>query len=164
MSNMNFSGFLIPSTFSRNMNSARRIVSATAHFTASPVCTQKSASLAMTLRPSNAFSVRTAVPQHSFVTPRRMFVSLSSQSSPAQRIVKKLEGKIKDALKPESLEVVDTSGDASHVSIACVSKSFEGMNTVARHRLVYKAIWEELKGEVHAIDAMKTLTPKEAGL
>eukprot|EP00276_Gloeochaete_wittrockiana_P001070 CAMPEP_0184675548 /NCGR_PEP_ID=MMETSP0308-20130426/87847_1 /TAXON_ID=38269 /ORGANISM="Gloeochaete witrockiana, Strain SAG 46.84" /LENGTH=150 /DNA_ID=CAMNT_0027123261 /DNA_START=138 /DNA_END=590 /DNA_ORIENTATION=+ len=150
------------------MNSARRIVSATAHFTASPVCTQKSASLAMTLRPSNAFSVRTAIPQHSFVTPRRMFVTVSSQSeaatSPAQRIVKKLEGKIKDALKPESLEVVDTSGDASHVSIACVSKSFEGMNTVARHRLVYKAIWEELKGEVHAIDAMKTLTPKEAGL
>ena len=33
-----------------------------------------------------------------------------------------------------------------------------------RQRLVYKAIWLELQSTVHAVDAMTTKTPQEAGL
>jgi acid stress-induced BolA-like protein IbaG/YrbA len=33
-----------------------------------------------------------------------------------------------------------------------------------RQRMVYKAIWEELQNAVHAVDAMTTKTPSEAGL
>lgn len=33
-----------------------------------------------------------------------------------------------------------------------------------RQRLVYKAIWLELMDKVHAVDAMTTKTPAEAGM
>ena len=45
-----------------------------------------------------------------------------------------------------------------------VSAAFEGKNSVARHRLIYGLLQEELAapGGVHAL-ALKTKTPAEAG-
>jgi stress-induced morphogen len=40
---------------------------------------------------------------------------------------------------------------------------FEGKSAVDRQRMVYKAIWQELQETVHAVDAMTTKTPAEAG-
>lgn len=39
----------------------------------------------------------------------------------------------------------------SHFNLTLVSTSFEGKRAVARHQMVYKALAEELAGEVHAI-------------
>jgi stress-induced morphogen len=44
-----------------------------------------------------------------------------------------------------------------------VSTLFEGKSAVDRQRMVYKAIWMELQEAVHAVDAMTTKTPAEAG-
>ena len=52
--------------------------------------------------------------------------------------------------------------NGSHVSIEVVSSMFEGKRPVQRQQLVYKAIWEELQGPVHAVDSMVCKTPSEA--
>lgn len=52
--------------------------------------------------------------------------------------------------------------NGSHISIEVVSEKFEGKRAVQRQQLVYKAIWEELQGPVHAVDAMVCKTPDEA--
>jgi stress-induced morphogen len=73
--------------------------------------------------------------------------------------------KLAAALSPTSLNVVPTYGDpnGAHVSISVVSDAFEGMGTLKRHRLVYKAIWEELEnGSIHAVDELVAKTPDEA--
>ena len=52
--------------------------------------------------------------------------------------------------------------NGSHISIEVVSPKFEGKRAVQRQQMVYKAIWEELQGPVHAVDAMVCKTPDEA--
>lgn len=46
-------------------------------------------------------------------------------------------------------------------SIRVVAEVFEGKRSVERQRMVYKAIWEELQGAVHAVDSLVTLAPNE---
>eukprot|EP00891_Asterochloris_glomerata_P002625 jgi/Astpho2/2625/gw1.00049.85.1_t len=69
---------------------------------------------------------------------------------------------ITEALQPAKLDIQDINGDGRHVSIDVVSEVFEGESSLKRQRMVYKAIWQELQGAVHAVDAMTTLTPTEA--
>lgn len=52
--------------------------------------------------------------------------------------------------------------NGSHISIEVVSAQFEGKRSVQRQQLVYKAIWEELQGPVHAVDSMVCKTPSES--
>lgn len=52
--------------------------------------------------------------------------------------------------------------NGSHISIEVVSAKFEGKRPVQRQQLVYKAIWEELQGPVHAVDEMVCKTPEES--
>jgi stress-induced morphogen len=51
--------------------------------------------------------------------------------------------------------------NGSHISIVVVSDKFEGKRAVQRQQMVYKAIWEELAGPVHAVDSMICKTPSE---
>lgn len=71
---------------------------------------------------------------------------------------------IAEQLQAERVEIADAYGDGRHVSIDVVASAFEGLNSMKRQRLVYKAIWLELQSTVHAVDAMTTKTPQEAGL
>ena len=48
-----------------------------------------------------------------------------------------------------------------HYRLRVVSTRFEGMNKVARHRLVYDCLREMMTKEIHAL-AMTLLTPDEA--
>jgi len=80
-----------------------------------------------------------------------------------QTIISKLE----KALSPEHLEVIDEShmhnvpdGSESHFKVVIVSDNFKDKLPVARHRLVNKALEEELKREIHAL-ALHTLTMEE---
>eukprot|EP00241_Pyramimonas_parkeae_P008012 CAMPEP_0114253196 /NCGR_PEP_ID=MMETSP0058-20121206/16256_1 /TAXON_ID=36894 /ORGANISM="Pyramimonas parkeae, CCMP726" /LENGTH=155 /DNA_ID=CAMNT_0001367211 /DNA_START=139 /DNA_END=606 /DNA_ORIENTATION=+ len=79
-------------------------------------------------------------------------------------IIAGMKTKITEALGATSVVIVDAYGDHQHVSIDVISPQFEGKNKVQRQRAVYKAIWEEMQEKVHAVDAMTTQTPEEAGL
>ena len=58
----------------------------------------------------------------------------------------------------EHLEVI---GDGQHFQALIVSRAFEGRNRVQRHQLVYQALGERMREEIHAL-SMQTLTPEEA--
>lgn len=80
-----------------------------------------------------------------------------------QTIIQKLE----NALSPEHLEVINEShmhnvpeGSESHFKVVIVSNDFRDKMLVARHRLVNKALEDEMKGGIHAL-ALHTLTMEE---
>ena len=52
-------------------------------------------------------------------------------------------------------------GDGEHFEALIVSEAFRGKNRVQRHQLVYAALGERMRGEIHAL-SMHTLTPEEA--
>ncbi|HBT33545.1 MAG TPA: BolA family transcriptional regulator [Pusillimonas sp.] len=64
---------------------------------------------------------------------------------------------ISDNLNCEHIEV---AGDGSHFEAIIVSPEFAGKRLIARHQLVYKALGERMKSEIHAL-SMRTLTPDE---
>jgi BolA protein len=88
----------------------------------------------------------------------------------AMHTVEILRDKLTRALTPLRLDIHDDSaahrghagaaGGGGHYSVLVVSQAFEGMGLVARHRLVYDALADEMKGPVHAL-ALRTLAPGE---
>ena len=57
----------------------------------------------------------------------------------------------------EHLEVI---GDGQHFQALIVSPAFAGKSRVQRHQLVYAALGERMREEIHAL-SMQTLTPEE---
>jgi acid stress-induced BolA-like protein IbaG/YrbA len=52
------------------------------------------------------------------------------------------------------------SGDGAHFEALIVSTAFAGLSRVRRHQLVYAALGDRMREEVHAL-SMTTLTPEE---
>lgn len=57
-------------------------------------------------------------------------------------------------------ETLEVTGDGAHFEALIVSRAFEGKSRVARHQLVYAALGDRMREEVHAL-SMRTLTPAE---
>ncbi len=57
-------------------------------------------------------------------------------------------------------EHIEVEGDGSHFQAIIVSAAFEGKRPITRHQLVYAALGDKMKAEIHAL-SMKTLTPEE---
>jgi acid stress-induced BolA-like protein IbaG/YrbA len=57
-------------------------------------------------------------------------------------------------------EHLDVQGDGHHFEAVIVSNLFEGKRLIARHQLVYAALGDRMRAEIHAL-SMKTLTPQE---
>ena len=58
-------------------------------------------------------------------------------------------------------EYVEVEGDdGHHFHAVIVSAQFQGKNMVQQHQLVYKALGDRMKQEIHAL-SMKTLTPEQ---
>ena len=57
-------------------------------------------------------------------------------------------------------EHVEVLGDGQHFQALIVSDEFAGRNRVQRHQLVYAALGERMREEIHAL-SMRTLTPQE---
>jgi acid stress-induced BolA-like protein IbaG/YrbA len=55
---------------------------------------------------------------------------------------------------------VDVAGDGQHFEALVVSDAFRGLSRLARHRLVYAALGERMRAEIHAL-SMTTVTPDE---
>ena len=64
---------------------------------------------------------------------------------------------IEQGLKCDHVEV---SGDGRHFEAVIVSPQFRGLNKVRQHQLVYSALGERMREDIHAL-SMKTLTPDE---
>jgi acid stress-induced BolA-like protein IbaG/YrbA len=56
--------------------------------------------------------------------------------------------------------VLEVEGDGRHFNALIVSPAFEGKTRVARHQLVYAALGDRMRAEVHAL-SMRTLTSAE---
>jgi acid stress-induced BolA-like protein IbaG/YrbA len=66
---------------------------------------------------------------------------------------------IAQGLACERLEV---DGDGQHFQALIVSARFAGLSRIDRHRLVYAALGDRMRQEIHAL-SMRTLTPEEQG-
>ncbi|MEA3194245.1 MAG: hypothetical protein QOD26_2578 [Betaproteobacteria bacterium] len=57
-------------------------------------------------------------------------------------------------------EHLEVEGDGQHFQALVVSAAFAGKSRVQRHQLVYAALGERMREEIHAL-SMRTLTPEE---
>lgn len=87
-------------------------------------------------------------------------------------ILEAIQHKLTTAFQPMRLEVQDDSarhhghagarpGGESHFNVTIESAAFAGQPKVARQRMVYRALAEELAGPVHAL-SVKALAPGES--
>jgi BolA protein len=84
------------------------------------------------------------------------------------RLTERLQG-----LEPVQLEVIDDShrhaGHAGaadgrgHFTVLVVSKRFEGVGTLKRHKLVYEAVGDMMTTDIHAL-SIQALAPGESSL
>jgi len=84
--------------------------------------------------------------------------------------VARIETTLREQLAPERLEIVDDSSKhaghagarsgGGHFAVTIVSKRFEGLNAIQRHRLVYEALGDLMKTDIHAL-SVRALTPEE---
>jgi acid stress-induced BolA-like protein IbaG/YrbA len=56
--------------------------------------------------------------------------------------------------------IVVNGDDGTHFEALIVSAAFEGKRPIARHQLVYAALGDRMKQEIHAL-SLRTLTPAE---
>jgi BolA protein len=102
----------------------------------------------------------------------RATYAVTADQEMTMRVATAIRTKLEAALAPDSLEVIDEShhhaGHAgareegeSHFRVVVVSSAFEGQNRIARQRLVYKALAEELATDIHALN-IDAKTPGEA--
>jgi len=55
---------------------------------------------------------------------------------------------------------VEVAGDGQHFNAVIVSPAFRGKSRVQQHQVVYKALGDRMREEIHAL-SMQTLTPEE---
>ncbi len=51
-------------------------------------------------------------------------------------------------------------GDGAHFDAVIINANFEGKSLIQRHQMVYGALGDRMKADIHAL-SMKTLTPGE---
>ena len=59
-------------------------------------------------------------------------------------------------------EVRVQSEDQTHFTARIVAEQFNGLRSLARHQLIYRALGERMGREIHAL-SIEALTPAEAG-
>jgi acid stress-induced BolA-like protein IbaG/YrbA len=55
---------------------------------------------------------------------------------------------------------VEVSGDGQHFDAIVVAAEFAGKNMLQQHRMVYEALGDKMRSEIHAL-SLRTLTPEE---
>ena len=132
------------------------------------------ARLSILLVPSPALAMRASVPlalrsAQALHTPPQLLLArtvalrLLSAEGPNRSVVSTCKEKISAALEPREIRVQGAFDDpnGSHITIYCVSDAFEGKRSLVRQQMVFKAIWEEMQGPVHAVDQMVLKAPSE---
>lgn len=86
--------------------------------------------------------------------------------------VKLIKQRLKEALKPKKLTVVDDShlhaghagakeSGGGHFSIEVVSENFQDKSAIERHRMIYVALGDAMGTDIHAL-SISAQTPEEA--
>lgn len=57
-------------------------------------------------------------------------------------------------------EHVEVRGEGAHFEAVIVSKAFAGLSRIKQHQLVYAALGDRMREEIHAL-SMRTLTPEQ---
>ena len=88
----------------------------------------------------------------------------------SQQRIERIEAALRAALEPVHLEIADEShrhrGHAGaadgrgHFRVTVVSARFAGVSRIERHRLVYDALDDQLRSDIHAL-AVEARTPEE---
>jgi BolA protein len=76
--------------------------------------------------------------------------------------VQQIRAKLTQAFTPQQLEIVDEShhhaghagarsSGGGHFQVTIVAEAFRGTTPIQRHRLIYAALGEELKQDIHAL-------------
>ena len=73
--------------------------------------------------------------------------------------VGRLQTLIAEAMPGAEVDAVDYQG-GDHFEVTVISDLFEGASLVARHRMIYAALGEAMRGEVHAL-TIRAFTPAE---
>lgn len=74
----------------------------------------------------------------------------------------KIRERLQQALSPIELEVIDESAahaghagarasGSSHFRVRIVSEKFKGASPIQRHRMIYEALGELMRDEIHAL-------------
>lgn len=85
-------------------------------------------------------------------------------------ITEEIKNLLNKALSPEKLELIDDSAahaghagarrGGGHYFVTVVSNAFEGKSMVQRHQMIYQALGDLMKQEIHAL-GINALTPSE---
>ncbi len=73
-----------------------------------------------------------------------------------------LRARIRAALPDAVVTLEDLTGTSDHWKARIVSAGFVGRSALERHRMINRALADELKGPIHAL-TMELLSPDEAG-
>jgi BolA protein len=75
-----------------------------------------------------------------------------------------------EAIKPDTLEIIDNSAahaghagarsGGGHYNVTIVAEVFEGKSLVQRHQLIYQALGDLMKQQIHAL-GINALSPSE---
>lgn len=57
-------------------------------------------------------------------------------------------------------DLVRVDGDGHHFEAVIVSPAFDGKNMIQQHQLVYQALGDRMREEIHAL-SIKTYTPDD---
>jgi BolA family transcriptional regulator, general stress-responsive regulator len=81
-----------------------------------------------------------------------------------------IETKLRASLQPVQLDIEDeshkhaghagASSGGGHFNVTIVSTAFAGKSLLQRHRLIYDALGDTLRREIHAL-SIRALTPDE---
>jgi stress-induced morphogen len=80
------------------------------------------------------------------------------QYQPVPTTLDAIRERLRAAFPDASIEVRDTTGGDDHFDARVVSSAFAGRRQVERHRMVYAALGELMRAQVHAL----SLTTEES--
>ena len=85
-------------------------------------------------------------------------------------ITEQIRTLLTETLKPEQLEIIDNSAahaghagaqsGGGHYHVTIVADVFEGKSMVQRHQLIYKALGDMMKQQIHAL-GINAISPSE---
>lgn len=62
-----------------------------------------------------------------------------------------IENKLKEAFPSCAVKAQDLTGGGDHWSVTISAKEFQGKTMVEQHRMVYRALGDWMKKEIHAL-------------
>ena len=84
-------------------------------------------------------------------------MEVTKQMVEPEHIVERVSAELGDGT---TVDVTDLTGTKDHYEAIIVSPAFQGKLPIKRHRMVYAALAEEMKGPIHAL-TLQTFPPEE---